>query len=73
MLSFDLKKYAGLITISGDSGRFTRWITKNKIWHGWSLHLFVYKNHSQWGFDESWYDGPYYSFGCGRLFLFCAF
>ena len=43
MLSVDFKKYAGFITISGDANRFTRWITGDRIWTGWSLHFFVKK------------------------------
>ena len=71
-MEIDIKKHAGYITISCSAGRFTRWITRHRIWHGWSLHLFVEKDCSQWGFSKDWYDGPLYYFGFGRLFLFCA-
>ena len=73
MLSVDFKKYAGFITISGDAGKLTRWITGDRIWTGWSLHFFVKKEFSKWGFSKDWCDGPLYYFGLGRILLLCYF
>jgi len=33
------------------------------------VHLGVKRQHRQWGRDESWHDGPLYSFGIGPLIL----
>lgn len=71
-MNISVNKHAGFITISFEVGRLTRWLTKHHVWNGWSLHLFVRKDCAQWGFSKDWYDGPLYSFGLGRLLLFCT-
>ena len=35
------------------------------------LHFAVQRRHSQWGFSETWYDGPWYSWGIGPFALIC--
>ena len=43
-----------------------RWSTYGEL----SVHLFVRRDHRQWGFSKEWYDGPLCYFGLGRLILF---
>jgi hypothetical protein len=48
------RKYAGLICIG--CGNMT-------------IHLIVRRSHWQLGYAETWYDGPFRSFGLGPLML----
>lgn len=49
-------KHAGLMTI---------WTEK------YAFHVFPSYKFWQFGKDEDWYDGPYYSLGLGPLLLVC--
>lgn len=35
----------------------------------WAVHFFVRAGSREWGYHESWYDGPIRSFGLGPLLL----
>jgi hypothetical protein len=35
----------------------------------WNLHLFPAREHRQWGYVRSWYDGPIHFWGLGPLVL----
>ena len=55
-------RYAGLVVFSWD-------------WHDdanpRTLHFLVKPRNWQLGFCETWYDGPWKSYGLGPLALFC--
>jgi len=48
------QKNAGLVCVS---------------WRGFALHALVQPRDWQFGYQESWYDGPLPSVGAGPLFL----
>lgn len=50
-----LWKHTGLVTIG---------------WRWFGLHIGVRRRSWVWGYEESWYDGPWPTYGLGPLFLF---
>jgi len=39
------------------------------VWRGFGVHLLPKKDFVEWGFEESWYDGPQFSLGFGPILL----
>lgn len=53
-----LWKHAGLISVC--------WCCRDTAWN---LHLFPQRSCWSWGYEVTWYDGPWPMFGAGPLFL----
>lgn len=48
-------------------------ITFRALEFGFNVHLLPRRDKwkDRWGFNESWYDGPLYSFGLGPVIYVC--
>jgi hypothetical protein len=54
-------KYSGLVTVGWEYG----------YQQGINIHLGLKPKFWKWGYNYSWYDGPYTYFGVGPLLLIC--